>query len=85
MRDGDLEIYTMATDGTNVKRLTNEPGYDGGPFFSHDGKRIVYRRDAHPDEASLARYQELLAAAPLPPGRPRDLGDGRGRLRTSAR
>ena len=68
VRDGDLEIYTMATDGTNVKRLTHEPGYDGGPFFSHDGKRIVYRRDAHPDEASLARYQELLAQHLYRPG-----------------
>jgi TolB protein len=61
VRDGDLEIYTMATDGSNVRRLTHEPGYDGGPFFSHDGKRIVYRRDADPDEAGLARYRELLA------------------------
>ena len=68
VRDGDLEIYTMATDGTNVKRLTHEPGYDGGPFFSHDGKRIVYRRDVHPDEASLARYQELLAQHLYRPG-----------------
>jgi TolB protein len=68
VRDGDLEIYTMATDGTNVKRLTHEPGYDGGPFFSRDGQRIVYRRDAHPDAASLARYQELLAQHLYRPG-----------------
>ena len=51
-----------------MKRLTHEPGYDGGPFFSHDGKRIVYRRDAHPDEASLARYRELLAQHLYRPG-----------------
>jgi Tol biopolymer transport system component len=68
LRDGDLEIYTMATDGSQVKRLTHEPGYDGGPFFSPDGKRIVYRRDAHPDAASLARYQELLAQNLYRPG-----------------
>jgi len=68
VRDGDLEIYTMATDGSQVKRLTHEPGYDGGPFFSPDGKRIVYRRDAHPDAASLARYQELLAQHLYRPG-----------------
>ena len=79
VRDGDLEIYTMAPDGSSVKRLTHEPGYDGGPFFSPDGKRIVYRRDAHPDAASLARYQELLAQHLYRPGRARDLGDGRGR------
>jgi Tol biopolymer transport system component len=68
VRDGDLEIYTMASDGSNVKRLTHEPGYDGGPFFSHDGRRIVYRRDAHPDEASLARYKQLLAEHLYRPG-----------------
>jgi Tol biopolymer transport system component len=68
VRDGDLEIYTMATDGTGVRRLTHEPGYDGGPFFSPDGKRIVYRRDVHPDDASLARYRELLAQSLYRPG-----------------
>jgi Tol biopolymer transport system component len=68
VRDGDLEIYTMGLDGKNVKRLTHEPGYDGGPFFSHDGKRIVYRRDAHPDEASLARYKALLGEHLYRPG-----------------
>ena len=68
VRDGDLEIYTMATDGSNVKRLTHEPGYDGGAFFSHDGKRIVYRRDSYPDEGGLARYRELLAEHLYRPG-----------------
>jgi Tol biopolymer transport system component len=37
------EIYLMNADGSNVRRLTNEPGYDGGPFFSPDGQRIVWR------------------------------------------
>jgi Tol biopolymer transport system component len=37
------EIYIMNADGSNVRRLTNEPGYDGGPFFSPDGRRIVWR------------------------------------------
>jgi Tol biopolymer transport system component len=31
-------------DGTGARRLTNVAGYDGGPFFSPDGKRIVWRR-----------------------------------------
>ena len=34
----------MRADGSGQKRLTNVPGYDGGPFFTHDGKRIVWRR-----------------------------------------
>lgn len=38
------EIYVMNSDGSNVRRLTNSPGYDGGPFFSADGKSICWRR-----------------------------------------
>jgi Tol biopolymer transport system component len=38
------EIYLMDADGSNVRRLTHTPGYDGGPFFSPDGRRIVWRR-----------------------------------------
>jgi Tol biopolymer transport system component len=39
-----MEIYRMKADGTEVKRLTHSPGYDGGPFFSADGKQITWRR-----------------------------------------
>lgn len=39
-----MEIYTADADGSNVKRLTEVPGYDGGPFFSADGRRICWRR-----------------------------------------
>ncbi len=38
------EIYLMRADGSQVKRLTNEPGYEGGPFFTPDGSLIVWRR-----------------------------------------
>jgi len=38
------EIYVMRADGSGQKRLTSTPGYDGGPFFTPDGKRIVWRR-----------------------------------------
>jgi Tol biopolymer transport system component len=38
------EIYIMSADGTQQTRLTNAPGYDGGPFFSADSERIVWRR-----------------------------------------
>ena len=38
------EIYIMRADGSGVRRLTTAPGYDGGPFFTHDGARIVWRR-----------------------------------------
>ncbi len=37
------EIYIMNADGTRQTRLTDWPGYDGGPFFTPDGERIVWR------------------------------------------
>ncbi len=45
-RDKSLfsEIYLCDADGSNVQRLTTTFGYDGGPFFSPDGKRICWRR-----------------------------------------
>lgn len=39
-----IDIYKMNADGTNVVRLTDSIGYDGGPFFSPDGKRFCWRR-----------------------------------------
>lgn len=38
------EIYLMRADGSSVKRLTRVAGYDGGPFFTPDGTRIIWRR-----------------------------------------
>ncbi len=37
------EIYIMNADGSNQTRLTDAPGYDGGPFFTPDGQHIVWR------------------------------------------
>lgn len=39
-----LDVYTMNADGSNVKRLTDVPGYDGGTFWSPDGSKIIWRR-----------------------------------------
>lgn len=39
-----MELYLMDADGSNVKRLTNTDGYDGGPFFNADGSKICWRR-----------------------------------------
>ena len=46
-----IDIYLMRADGTQVQRLTQAPGYDGGPFFSPDGRQIVWRHFA-PDGAT---------------------------------
>ena len=46
-----LDIYVAQGDGSNPRRLTEVPGYDGGPFFSPDGQRICWRRFS-PDGAT---------------------------------
>jgi Tol biopolymer transport system component len=38
------EIYVMRADGSELHRITHTPGYDGGPFFWPDGKRVLWRR-----------------------------------------
>lgn len=68
-RDGDLDLYRMDPDGKNVRRLTTQLGYDGGAFFSPDGKRICYRA-SHPETPEeQADYLALLAKGLVRPGK----------------
>ena len=60
-RDGDLDLYKMRLDGSGLTRLTNTPGYDGGAFFSADGKRIVWRASRPAPGQELDEYRALLA------------------------
>src|SRR5437588_5350314 len=41
-RDGNREIYVMASDGSAQTRLTNVPEWDYQPSWSADGSRIVF-------------------------------------------
>lgn len=41
-RDGNDEIYSMLADGSEVQRLTNDPGKDVNPCWSTDGKHIAW-------------------------------------------
>lgn len=54
-----MDIYLMDADGSKVRRLTTSKGYDGGPFFSPDGTRIVWRRFA-PNGATAEVYTMAL-------------------------
>jgi TolB protein len=58
--EGDLQIYRSDLDGKNVRALTNEVGYDGGPFVSWDSQKIVYRRQAAETEEAKRDYLALL-------------------------
>lgn len=60
-REGDLDLYLMDSDGSNLRRLTTEYGYDGGAFFSWDGRYIVYRSFHPRTEAERTDYAANLA------------------------
>lgn len=48
-RDGNQEIYVMDPDGSNVVRLTNNPGFELDPAWSPDGSRIAFVSDRSGD------------------------------------
>jgi uncharacterized protein YjdB len=52
-RDGNPELYTMNADGSEWRRLTNDPGSDGRPVFTADGQAIVFH------SARASRRQQL--------------------------
>ncbi len=58
-QNGDLDLYVMNADGSGVKQLTDEPGYDGGAFFSPDCSKIIWRA-SRPKGQALEAYQALL-------------------------
>ena len=61
VRDGDIELYSMNDQGKNVHRLTHRLGYDGGAFYSNDGKQIVWRAMYPETDKAKADYKELLS------------------------
>lgn len=69
MRDGDLELYRMDADGSDVARLTETPGYDGGAFFSRDCTQIVWRASRPQPGKELEDYQGLLARGLVRPSK----------------
>ena len=59
-REGDFDIYVMDADGSDVTRLTDRYGYDGGPWWSPDGKRIAWRA-WHPESPEdLALWKDCM-------------------------
>ena len=54
-----IDLYLMKADGSEVTRLTETPGYDGGPFFSPDGKSICYRHFAENGATAEIMTMEL--------------------------
>ncbi|HEY5657479.1 MAG TPA: M28 family peptidase [Myxococcota bacterium] len=70
VRDGDLDLYVMdPREPERVpKRITREPGYDGGAFFSPDCTRLVWRA-SRPEGEELDEYRALLSQGLVRPSR----------------
>lgn len=66
-RNGDIDLYTMNIDGSDVKQVTNVLGYDGGAFFSQDGKRLIFRASRPKTEEEIATYKSLLSQGQVMP------------------
>lgn len=59
-KNGDIDLYAVSLDGKNTQwQLSADAGYDGGAFFSYDGKKIVYRA-SRPQGKALDEFRELL-------------------------
>jgi TolB protein len=44
-RDGNREIYSMNPEGSDPRRLTNDPALDSSPVYSPDGTKIAFVSD----------------------------------------
>lgn len=60
LASGDLDLWTMKTDGSDKKQITHKEGYDGGAVFSRDGKKLVWRSNYPKNAEEMGRYQSLL-------------------------
>jgi TolB protein len=61
LASGDLDLWTMKTDGSHKRQITHQTGYDGGAVFSRDGRKLVWRANYPKTPELMARYKSLLA------------------------
>jgi TolB protein len=54
-RSGNMDIYTVAADGSAVSNLTNDPANDMFPTWSPDGRQLAFvsDREGNPDLYSM--------------------------------
>src|SRR6185295_9630645 len=57
-RDGNFEIYTMNSDGSEQVRLTNNAGMDGYPTWSPDGRMIAFIGETPAGGLAIFRMDE---------------------------
>ena len=57
----------MNIDGSDVKQVTNELGYDGGAFFSPDGSKLIFRASRPKSKEEIEEYKRLLSEGLVKP------------------
>ena len=60
LRDGDIDLYEMNYDGTDLKRITNQYGYDGGAFYSPDGNQIIWRAWYPESDEDISKWNKNI-------------------------
>jgi TolB protein len=72
-RDGNKEIYLMNSDGTNVRRITNDAADDTMPSISPIGDMIAFSSDRAGGQFQI--YLQMIKEG-LPDGAPRQFTHG---------
>ena len=54
------EIYTVNTDGSKLRNITNHKADDYFPGWSPDGKKIVFQSSRNKLDSSIYRKDEIL-------------------------
>lgn len=73
-KDGNTDIYVWAADGSEELRVTHHRGRDDSPFWSPDGRYLVFRSDRAGDYDLWA----LPTAGSIPTGAPLRIKTGLG-------
>ncbi len=60
LRPGDGDIWVYDSEYNTHTPLVTARGYDGGPFFSHDARRICYRSDRRGDNLLQVMVADLV-------------------------
>lgn len=59
-RDGNLEVYLMAPEGTNQRRMTDNPAGDGFAALSPNGKKILFDSNRNRAPAEPVNTSDLF-------------------------